>query len=249
MSAIARIFVLSVLFLPVFISGQGQIINISPDIQLIHLNDSVYIHTSWIQLPEFGRFPSNGMIVIKNGKAVMVDTPNNNEQTEQLAIFLSDSMNIKIETVIVCHYHIDNLGGLEYLHSQGVNSVSLDLTKLKCTELNLPLPKLVFENSLDINFYGREIQCRFFGGGHTYDNIVVNLPQEKILFGGCLIKSINSTNLGNLADAVVDEWDSTVETLMNEIPGAETVIPGHGNYGGRELLDNTLNLVKEYKQK
>ncbi|MCT4645297.1 MAG: subclass B1 metallo-beta-lactamase, partial [Carboxylicivirga sp.] len=75
------------------------------------------------------------------------------------------------------------------------------------------------------------------------------LPKQKILFGGCLIKSIHSKGLGNLSDAVVDDWDTTVEQLMFAYPDAKIVIPGHGNYGDAELLSHTIVLVKEFKQK
>jgi metallo-beta-lactamase class B len=70
------------------------------------------------------------------------------------------------------------------------------------------------------------------------------LPREKILFGGCLVRSANARQLGNLQDAVVDEWDTTITKILNTYPEVETVVPGHGAYGGIELLQHTINLVK-----
>ncbi len=68
-------------------SQSDSILRIDDDIQLIHLQDSVFIHVSWDFLEGTGRFSSNGMIIIKNGKAVMVDTPMDNEKTERLIQF------------------------------------------------------------------------------------------------------------------------------------------------------------------
>jgi metallo-beta-lactamase class B len=69
-----------------------------------------------------------------------------------------------------------------------------------------------------------------------------------ILFGGCLIKSIDSNGLGNLSDAVVADWDKTIEKVMKKYPVIKTVIPGHGNFGGPELLTHTIELVAKVKK-
>ncbi|HSP88373.1 MAG TPA: hypothetical protein VLN45_09590, partial [Ignavibacteriaceae bacterium] len=85
------------------------------------------------------------------------------------------------------------------------------------------------------------IICCYFGKAHTSDNIVVWITEEEILFGGCMIKSLNSSK-GNLADANVNEWANTVEKIKKKFNSAKMVIPGHGDYGGIELLDYTIKL-------
>ena len=224
-------------------------IKINKDIELTKISDSIFIHTSWFEFPKFGRFPSNGLILVKNGKALLVDTPNDNAQTEILAEYLLDSMSIKIEKVIVCHFHSDCMGGLEYLHRKNIESVSLDLTKKICKKKQLPIPKETFSKKLTFNFYGEKVICQYFGAGHTIDNIVVYFPNSKILFGGCLIKSSKSIGLGNLADAVVNDWDISVMKLVKEFTDVKTVVPGHGGFGGKELMNHTIELVEKHKEK
>lgn len=222
---------------------------VNPDIELIPLGDSLYIHTSWIEIPDYGRFPSNGMVIIRKGKALLIDTPNNNEQTQQLFDFCKDSMDVDIVKVIVGHFHSDCLGGLEFLHSKNVESISGDLTKQKCEELSLPIPKTSFSETLSINFEGEPIECFYPGGGHTADNIVVYVPGSRILFGGCLIKSINSSGLGNTADAVISSWARSVSTVISRYHDIEAVVPGHGKYGDKKLLQYTIDLVNEFHKK
>ncbi|MBV1911614.1 MAG: hypothetical protein KUG78_20145 [Kangiellaceae bacterium] len=53
----------------------------------------------------------------------------------------------------------------------------------------------------------------FHGEGHTIDNLVVWLPQSKLLYGGCLIKSEKSKSLGYVAEASFDLWEGTIDTL------------------------------------
>ena len=86
------------------------------------------------------------------------------------------------------------------------------------------------------------------GAAHTVDNIVVWIPDEKILFGGCMIKELKANNLGNIVDADIDAWPKTLKTVRSEFSMAKIVIPGHGLYGGIELIDHTIDLLKEKKK-
>ncbi|WP_010663173.1 subclass B1 metallo-beta-lactamase [Marinilabilia salmonicolor] len=227
---------------------QPKTIVVNNDIQLFQLADSVYVHVTWHQSDEFGRFPSNGMLVVRNGEALMVDTPMDDGKTEKLTRYLKDSMSVDISKVIVGHFHDDCLGGLGYLHNLGIESLANFMTIEKCKELNLPVPSTPFSDSLTIDFNGEPIICRYFGAGHSFDNITVWLPEKRILFGGCLVKSMGSRGLGNLADAVVEEWDKTVGKVLAAYPEAEIVIPGHGSWGNKELLTHTIKLAKGHKR-
>ncbi len=43
--------------------------------------------------------------------------------------------------------------------------------------------------------------------------------------------------------------DLTIRNVMDSYPGAETIIPGHGNFGGIELLSHTIELVEKEKSR
>ncbi|MDD1371031.1 hypothetical protein PTB13_25945, partial [Bacillus sp. MHSD17] len=76
------------------------------------------------------------------------------------------------------------------------------------------------------------------------DNIVVWLPQYNILAGGCLVKSASSKDLGNVADAYVNEWSISIENVLKRYGNINSVVPGHGGVGDRDLLLHTLDLLK-----
>jgi len=231
------------------LSQTNNKIIIDKDIQLIHLQDSIYVHVTWHQLKNFGRISSNGLIIIKNAQALMIETPMDNSKTEKLTKYLKDSLSVDLTKLIIGHFHDDSLGGLEYLNNIGIESIANSMTIEKCKENGLPIPSTLFTNSLTIDFNGEQIQCRFFGAGHSFDNITVWIPNKKILFGGCLIRSSDSLSLGNLSDAVVTNWDLTIKKIMEEYTKMKTVIPGHGNFGGTELLSHTIKLVERQKNK
>ena len=247
---INKVFLIFIFVLTGLLSSKAQTkekIVIDNDIQLIHLQDSVYVHVTWYHLDNFGRFASNGLIVIRNGQALMIDTPMDNDKTERLTNYLKESMSVDLVKLIIGHFHDDCMGGLGYLQSIGIESIANAMTIEKCKEIGLPVPSTSFTDSLTFDFNGEQIECRYFGAGHSFDNITVWIPSEKILFGGCLIKSFDSNGLGNLSDAVVDDWDMTVEKVLKEYPEIKTVIPGHGDFGGIELLTHTIELVDKEK--
>lgn len=225
----------------------NKTIKINKDIQLVPIQDSVYIHLTFENTEKYGRFSSNGLIYIKNGKALMLDTPMDNEKTAIIAKYLKDSMKVEIHKLIIGHFHDDCLGGLEFIQKQGIESIANERTISKCKELDIPVPSKGFNKELTLNFEGEKVICNFFGAGHSPDNSTVYFPSKRILFGGCLVKSMQSGSLGNLSDAVPDEWDQTIKKLIKTYPDIETVIPGHGKYGGAELLNHTIDLVENYR--
>lgn len=243
---IAILTMLLAISLSVFSQPENKI-EINKDIYLYQIQDSIFVHVTYENSNEWGRFSSNGLIFIKNGEAIMIDTPMDNEKTEAIHHFLANSFNVKLTKLIIGHFHNDCLGGLPYIQSQGIESIANILTVEKCKELGLAIPSISFSDSLIIDFHGEKVVCRYSGGGHSNDNITVWLPNQKVLFGGCLIRSTQNQNLGNLSDAVVTQWAQTVKRVVSQCPNVQIVIPGHGRWGGNELLFHTIQLAEKYQ--
>jgi metallo-beta-lactamase class B len=85
---------------------------------------------------------------------------------------------------------------------------------------------------------------QFFGEAHTVDNTVSFVESEKVLYGGCMIKSLKAGK-GNLADANVNEWSNTVRKIKSTYPNIIHVIPGHGKVGDTDLLDYTIEMFQK----
>jgi len=224
--------------------AQDTYIIINKDIKLTQICDSFFVHTSWYEYRDFGIVSSNGLLYIKNGEAILIDTPNDNEQTRQLLDYLKDTMNVYVRKVIIGHSHNDCLGGLEYINSQGIESISGTLTRDICEKERLPVPSRTFNKTLTIDFNGEKVFCYYPGEGHTIDNIVVYFPECRVLYGGCLVKSINSRRLGYTGGADPEEWKISIEKVQKKFPDINYVIPGHGEYGNSKLLTHTLELLK-----
>ena len=81
------------------------------------------------------------------------------------------------------------------------------------------------------------------------DNLVVYVLSANVLYGGCAVHELSSTSAGNVADADLAEWPTSVERIQKHYPEAEVVIPGHGLPGGLDLLQHTANVVKAHKNR
>lgn len=225
--------------------AQTDTLVINDDIRLIYLHDSVFVHESFYVSKKWGRFPSNGMLVINKGKAILVDTPMEEKLTRDLLNYIENNLKAEVIYFIPGHYHKDNIGGLNIIHQKGIPSYANQMTIDICKERKLKIPQNGFSDSLRIDLEGETVLCKYFGGGHSQDNIVVYLPEQKILFGGCLVKNIRSKNLGNTADAVISEWPGTIRKIKKTWPEIEIIIPGHGACGDKSLLDKTIKLAEQ----
>ena len=228
--------------------GYGQVknksIQISPDLQIIPIQENVYIHKSWSIFSGFGRVASNGLIYTNKNEAVIMDTPANDSLTLLLANWIQQELKHTIKAVIINHYHVDCLGGLKTLHGLGIPSYA---TK-RCQELarknGVTIPQNGFRKSLKLTIGNEQVISRYFGKAHSSDNLAVYIPSKAVLFGGCMIKSLKAGK-GNLADASVKKWPKTVKKIKKAYPTIEIVVPGHGKAGNTELLDYTINMFSK----
>ncbi|HLP17473.1 MAG TPA: subclass B1 metallo-beta-lactamase [Bacteroidota bacterium] len=225
-----------------FSHAQYQKISVSPDIEVIKISEHAYVHVSYTSLPQYGRVGSNGMILLNHGKAALFDTPMTDSLTAVLVRWIQDSLHAKITVFIPNHWHVDCMGGLATLQRMGVESYANDMTIRIARSKHLPLPRHGFKDSLTVLLGDAHIICRYLGPAHSMDNIVVWIPSEKILFAGCMAKELKSTNLGNTADGDVAKYPDTIAKVLHYYHDAAFVIPGHGEFGGIELLKHTLEL-------
>jgi hypothetical protein len=67
------------------------------------------------------------------------------------------------------------------------------------------------------------------------------LPNKKAIFGGCMILSMETNRAGNVSDGNKDEWLKTIQLV--DTKNYNLVIPGHGNFGGIDLIKHTASVL------
>lgn len=219
-----------------------ELIKISSDLELIKISENAYVHVSYSTLPNYGRISANGLIFINDKSAFLFDTPWNDSLTCTLISYLNDQMKIGVAGFIPNHWHEDCMGGLGFIKMQKIKSYANQLTIDIARKKGLPIPDQGFTDSLQLSLGDKLIYCYFLGAAHSMDNIVVWIPSERILFPGCMCKSLDANNPGNVSDGDISEYPHTIDKAIQKFKCVKVVIPGHGPIGGPELLTHTRSL-------
>jgi metallo-beta-lactamase class B len=234
---------LALALIPQLYCNSQEPVKVCPDLKLIKISENAFMHVSYATLPDYGRISANGLIFINNKYAFLFDTPWTDSLTCALISYLRNQMGLQISGFIPNHWHEDCMGGLNYIKSQKIRSYANQLTIDIAKSKGLPVPDQGFSDSLRISLGDKSVYCYYPGAAHSMDNIVVWIASEGILFPGCMCKSLESDNLGNISDGDPGEYQNTIDKVIQKFKSARVVIPGHGRTGGTELLIHTRSLA------
>ena len=212
-----------------------------PELRIEPLAEGVYLHQSFHQTQSFGLVSANGLVVVDGEQAYVIDTPWSERDTEQLAAWIHDQ-GWQLAGSLSTHSHDDRAGGIGWLNTQGIPTHALALTN-DILEANGKAMATQSFTRPAFSWVPGTLEVFYPGGGHTVDNITVWLPRQRILFGGCLIRSLAAKGLGYTGEARLDDWAGSVKTLQYRYPDALMVVPGHGKPGNRNLLQHTRQLA------
>ncbi|MBV1909109.1 MAG: DIM/SIM/IMP family subclass B1 metallo-beta-lactamase [Kangiellaceae bacterium] len=211
-----------------------------PDLKVEKIEDGIYLHTSFEQIEGWGLVASNGLVVLDNKDAYIVDTPISTKDTKALVKWINEN-NFVVKGSISTHFHSDSSAGISYLNSISIPTHASKLTNELIQKKGREQAKFSFDNTSHW-LVKDKIEVFYPGAGHTRDNVVVWIASKKILFGGCFVKS---KTLGYLGDAVLDSWPTSAKNLISKYSTVRLVVPGHGKVGDVSLLNETLNLALE----
>lgn len=238
---------------------------LSDELVISKLSDTVYVVTH--------SFPweSNSLIVKASDKeVVLIDTPYDPSATELMLDWIEKNIEPKKITAINTGYHIDNLGGNQYLIEKGIDVYGSDRTcalidergaktqqqlismfepeqeriKKVYESMVFVKPNKVFkiEEGIFLKIGDICFDVYFPGETHSPDNVVVYIKECNLLFGGCMVKSLSSKDLGFTGDANISEWPVSLERVQKKYGTVGIVIPHHGMWGDMRLLQHTMDL-------
>jgi metallo-beta-lactamase class B len=186
--------------------------------------------------------PANSLVVSLPGGPLLVDPPWGDAQTEKVLDWAQRTLGRPVAGAISTHSHEDRTGGVAVLQKRGISAGALRLTAELTRTAGKAAPEALFDSGAFAD--PRGFEAFHPGAGHAPDTIVVWFPKQHVLFGGCLVKSEESTDLGFVGDADLAHWPVAIRAVRDRYPDAAIVVPGHGAPGTRRALERTLELLK-----
>jgi metallo-beta-lactamase class B len=192
----------------------------------------------------YGDVESNALVVVGTRESILVDTPVSPEQTERVLAWADGRLHRPVQNAILTHAHDDRMGGIDALHARHIETYAFGKTIAIARERKLPLPRHELAARSTFRRPGIAIDIFYPGPGHTVDNLVVWIPGDRVLHGGCFVKAAGAKDLGNVREADVSAWGPGIAALRRTYAAkAKLVVPGHGALGGPELLSHTADLI------
>jgi metallo-beta-lactamase class B len=215
------------------------------NLEIHHLTGDFYIYITYQDI-DGSPYPANGMYLVTKAGAVLFDTPWDTTQFQPLL----DSIRVKHHAEVVMgfatHFHEDRTAGLEFLKQKGIKTFTTKETDRLSAARGKKRAEFLISKDTSFLVGQHSFQTYYGGPGHAPDNIVFWINKEKILYGGCLIKSAEATTLGNLSDANVKEWPNSIRNIQKKFGQPAFVIPGHQKWT-KDAMEHTLKLIRQYE--
>ncbi|XP_075245868.1 endoribonuclease LACTB2-like [Convolutriloba macropyga] len=184
-------------------------------------------------------------ILIDSGDHPNVNPAANIEKYHQLLNEKLTSVNCKIDTLLLTHWHSDHTGGVEGIikSSLGLVSHNVNIRKFRCGKAEDE--RLPFHNSYTSHLVDREVietegaTLRvLYTPGHATDHASFYLEEDGILFTGDCILGETSALVENLTD-----YMKTLNIYKTLDKPVKKIFPGHG-----PVVENGAAKVEEYIQ-
>jgi metallo-beta-lactamase class B len=236
--------------LPMFLLSASLVFAADPTVVLTPLQGHLYVVEDSFYLKE------NSMVYVGDSFVTVVGATWTPETAKLLVAEIKKVTPKPITEVIDTNYHPDRAGGNAYFKGIGAKIISTKLTSdllMKHWDemvryvqkgapsyptLPLVLPDKTFAGDFELQRGG--VKATYLGPSHTPDGIFVFFPQEKVLYGNCILKE----QLGNLDFADLREYPKTLERLKQLHLDFTTIVAGHWSpIHGPELIDKYLQLL------
>jgi metallo-beta-lactamase class B len=215
-----------------------------PALRIRPLTKDAFVFTTWQDIK--GKpYPSNGMYVLTKSGVVMIDTPWDTTQFQPLLDSIWSRHKARVIMCLATHWHDDRTNGLNYYRRQGIRTYTTLMTDVLSDKNDNARAEYLIRKDTSFQVGGTRFDLFYPGVGHTPDNIVVWFGGTKTLYGGCFLKSLEATDMGNLANANIYAWTKSIQKVRTRFGKAQFVVPGHQAWGGDELLDHTLDLIRQ----
>jgi metallo-beta-lactamase class B len=241
-----RTIVLTIAFIfpltPIF--GQAE----NAKLKISHLTGDFYIYTTY-NTYQVSQVPANGMYFVTNEGVVLFDTPWDTTQFQPLLDSIKSKHDKPVVMCFATHWHSDKTAGLDYYRQQGIKTYTTLLTDELSKKNNKKRAEFLMAGDTVFRAGQYSFETYYPGEGHTTDNIVIWFKNERILYGGCLIKGADDNDLGYLDDGNKTAYASTLTNVQKKCRRPKYIIIAHNDWKNINSLKHSLKMAKELSKK
>ncbi len=238
---------ISTTFICFLLSANTSAQSADTKLKISRLTDDFYVFTTY-NYYKGNRIPANGMYVLTTCGAILIDSPWDTTQFQPLLDSIRTRHAKNVVMCIATHFHEDRTNGLEYYKKQGIKTYTTRQTDELSKKRGMKRAEFLLEKDTVFTIGQYSFQTFYPGHGHAPDNIVIWFEKQKVLYGGCLIKSMDDNTLGNLSDASVKDYSTTIENVQKKYRKPKYIIPGHNDWTNTESLKHTLEMARKLKE-
>lgn len=180
----------------------------------------------------FGGGGNSGILV--TDKAVLVIDTKMGEEAKKLYDLVKSKAGSKPIIVINTHFHHDHADGNYLYKGSKIYMGHYTAEQLKENVKPEDMPTDFVNDSLTLNLGNETVQILNMGQSHTWQDLVVYLKENKVLFTGDLVFYKNIPFVMEKSGADVNKWQSNLARIIKRTD-YKTIVPGHGEIGGRAL--------------
>jgi metallo-beta-lactamase class B len=206
------------------------------DVSIRRLSGRVFLHSS-----RDGGLSTNGLIVGAREGTLLVNTAPSTAQTEAILRWVIETQRRPVRLAIITTADAARMGGLLALIDAQIPVHASWRTeeRAKQAQLGWTPDHFGFDSEAHIRAGDHSLQLFFPGEGASPDNLAVWVPEERVLYGGQLILP-EAAPRTPLAPDVARSWARALRRVRGRFPDPDWVVPGTGEPGGPELVEETL---------
>ncbi|CAI2767747.1 subclass B1 metallo-beta-lactamase [Flavobacterium collinsii] len=214
-------------------------------LQISHLTGDFYVYRTFHEY-KGTQISANAMYLVTAKGVVLFDAPWDKTQFQPLLDSIKTRHHKEVIMCFATHSHEDRAGGLEFYRKKGIKTYTIKLTDEILKKNKEERAEFVIPNDTLFTVGKYTFEVYYPGKGHAPDNIVVWFNKEKVLYGGCFIKSAEAKDLGYLGDADVKEWQKSILRAQSKFKNPKYIVTGHDDWKDLTSLKHTLKLAQEY---
>jgi cyclase len=193
------------------------------------------------------KFTTVSMFVVTDAGVLVADGQGSVEETQRLVDAIAGITDRPITTVVVCSDHGDHTAGnsvfpadAEYIaHPTSAAALEAMAAGAGAEAAPVRLATRLVEDRTVLDMGGRSIEVLFLGRAHTGGDLVVYLPDEKIMF---MSETYLHRIFPAMRSAYPSEWVDMIEAA--QAMDVDIYVPGHGFVDDPSILEAELELFQ-----